>query len=159
MGSIAAGGRYDGLVGMFSGTPVPAVGVSIGIERIFAILEELERSRGNIRATATQVLVASVGKDLLVTRMELCNELWRAGLKAEFMYDMNPKPKKQMDYALENEIPFILWIDESGVLKVKNMEKHTETVVERDSVVQTLQKLVDPTAYYADMLQLSTPLE
>lgn len=40
VGSIAGGGRYDGLVGMFSGKNIPAVGVSIGIERVFAILEE-----------------------------------------------------------------------------------------------------------------------
>ncbi len=39
VGSIAAGGRYDGLVGMFSGKDVPAVGVSIGIERVFSIME------------------------------------------------------------------------------------------------------------------------
>lgn len=40
VGSIAAGGRYDGLVGMFGPTAIPAVGISIGIERIFTILEE-----------------------------------------------------------------------------------------------------------------------
>ena len=40
VGSISAGGRYDELVGMFSGKRIPAVGVSIGIERIFIILEE-----------------------------------------------------------------------------------------------------------------------
>ncbi len=40
VGSIAAGGRYDKLVGMFSGKDVPAVGVSIGIERVFNIMEE-----------------------------------------------------------------------------------------------------------------------
>jgi len=40
VGSIAGGGRYDGLVGMFSNKSIPAVGVSIGIERIFSILEE-----------------------------------------------------------------------------------------------------------------------
>ena len=40
VGSIAGGGRYDGLVGMFSGKDIPAIGVSIGIERVFAILEE-----------------------------------------------------------------------------------------------------------------------
>jgi len=39
VGSIAAGGRYDTLVGMFSSKDVPAVGVSIGIERVFAIME------------------------------------------------------------------------------------------------------------------------
>lgn len=40
VGSIAGGGRYDDLVGMFSSKKIPAVGVSIGIERIFSILEE-----------------------------------------------------------------------------------------------------------------------
>lgn len=40
LGSIAGGGRYDGLIGMFSGKQIPAIGVSIGIERVFAILEE-----------------------------------------------------------------------------------------------------------------------
>ena len=52
--------RYDGLVGMFSNKPVPAVGVSLGIERIFAILEaqtrqQAKESGGHIRETATQV--------------------------------------------------------------------------------------------------------
>ena len=40
LGSIAGGGRYDELVGMFSGTKIPAIGVSIGIERMFILLEE-----------------------------------------------------------------------------------------------------------------------
>lgn len=40
VGSIAGGGRYDGLIGMFSGKQIPAIGVSIGIERVFSILEE-----------------------------------------------------------------------------------------------------------------------
>jgi len=40
LGSIAGGGRYDELVGMFSGTPIPAIGVSIGIEWMFILLEE-----------------------------------------------------------------------------------------------------------------------
>ena len=45
VGSVAAGGRYDGLVGMFSGKDVPAVGVSIGIERVMAIMEAQVRAR------------------------------------------------------------------------------------------------------------------
>lgn len=49
VGSIAGGGRYDGLVGMFSGTNIPAVGVSVGIERVFAILEEKAKQGQNIR--------------------------------------------------------------------------------------------------------------
>lgn len=52
--------RYDGLVGMFSGKDVPAVGVSIGIERIFAVLESrlaqtAQDAGGKIRGSQTQV--------------------------------------------------------------------------------------------------------
>jgi histidyl-tRNA synthetase len=40
IGSIASGGRYDKLIGMFSGKDIPSVGISIGIERLFVIIEE-----------------------------------------------------------------------------------------------------------------------
>ncbi len=71
MTQCPTGGRYDKLVGMFSGKDVPAVGVSIGIERVFAIMEAQARQRaaesGNaIRATETQVLVASIGNGMQV---------------------------------------------------------------------------------------------
>lgn len=56
VGSIAGGGRYDHLVGMFSGKDIPAIGVSIGIERVFSILEE--KLSNKVRATTTQIVVA-----------------------------------------------------------------------------------------------------
>ncbi len=56
VGSIGAGGRYDRLVESFSGVNVPVVGASVGIERIFAILEEKERAKGPIRSTQTEVI-------------------------------------------------------------------------------------------------------
>jgi histidyl-tRNA synthetase len=58
VGSIAGGGRYDGLVGMFSSKPVPSVGVSIGIERVFAILEEKCKDDYTVRPTETQIFIA-----------------------------------------------------------------------------------------------------
>ena len=64
VGSISGGGRYDGLIGMFSGKDIPSVGGSVGIERVFAILEEREMQKGIIRATETQILVTSLGKNL-----------------------------------------------------------------------------------------------
>ena len=74
---------------MFSGKDVPAVGVSVGIERVFAILEARLRAKAaaagaTVRATETQVLVASIGNGLQVKRMELASKLWAAGVKAEF---------------------------------------------------------------------------
>lgn len=58
IGSIAGGGRYDNLIGMFSGKQIPAIGVSIGIERVFNILEERALAKNSTRATRTQVMVA-----------------------------------------------------------------------------------------------------
>ena len=78
VGSIAAGGRYDNLVGAFSSNKVPCVGVSIGIERVFAIMEQKALEAGGLKVTPVQVLVASAGKGLTVERMRIAQELWAA---------------------------------------------------------------------------------
>lgn len=82
---MAAGGRYDELVGMFDvkGRPVPCVGLSIGIERIFSILEARAKAGGSqkVRTVETQVLVASGQKNMLEERMKVCALLWNAGIK------------------------------------------------------------------------------
>ena len=82
VGSIAGGGRYDNLVALFDAKakPVPCVGVSIGIERILATLEN-RQSKTKVRTVETEVYVASAQKDLMKQRMSLCTELWDAGIK------------------------------------------------------------------------------
>jgi histidyl-tRNA synthetase len=57
VGSIAAGGRYDTLVGMFSasGQQTPCVGVSIGVERVFTIIEKQMSEAGTQKQSSTQV--------------------------------------------------------------------------------------------------------
>ena len=72
-----------GLIGMFSGKDIPSVGGSIGIERIFSILEENET---NVRPVETSILVSSMGKNLTAKRLETCSLLWQAGIKCETMY-------------------------------------------------------------------------
>ena len=85
VGSVAGGGRYDELVGMFDpkGRPVPCIGLSIGIERLFSILEARAKVGGaaRVRTVETQVMVASGQKGLLEERMRLCRQLWDAGIK------------------------------------------------------------------------------
>jgi histidyl-tRNA synthetase len=48
VGSIAAGGRYDNLIGMFGSKQVPAVGVSLGIERVFVIMEQQLKDQNQV---------------------------------------------------------------------------------------------------------------
>lgn len=141
IGSIAAGGRYDNLVGMFSGKQVPAVGVSLGIERVFTIMEQLQKERNEvIRATDTQILVAILNRDLLVAS-ELASELWNANIETEF--EMNARVRNHIDLAVKSGIPWVLFVGESelksGVLKLKNIKTHQEQDISRERFVEEIQ--------------------
>jgi histidyl-tRNA synthetase len=138
VGSIAAGGRYDGLVGMFAGRAVPAVGVSIGIERVFTILEgrlraEAAAKGGTLRESATTVLVASAGAGMQRARMALAAALWREGVAAEFGFKPAAKVADQLAAALRAGVPFLALLgpDElaRGVVKLKDLAAGTEEEV------------------------------
>lgn len=90
VGSIAAGGRYDGLVGMFSGkAQIPCVGISFGVDRIFSITKarmEADKAAVLVRNNEVDVYVMAFGggkefTGLLKERMEVCKLLWDAGIK------------------------------------------------------------------------------
>lgn len=92
VGSIAAGGRYDELVGMFSGSSgaagrIPCVGISFGVERLFSLLLAKAKESGveASRGKATEVYVMSLGDGLLEDRMRVCAELWAAGIKVRVL--------------------------------------------------------------------------
>ena len=145
VGSIAGGGRYDNLLGMFGGKSIPAVGVSIGIERIFNILEEKLRDDASIRPTSTEVLIAAMGKNLTKERFKLVNELWDNSIHAEILYNENPRNDKQMDYAVSSRIPFILFIGENELkenkVKIKCMANGEEIMVEREKLIDEIKVL------------------
>lgn len=124
VGSVGAGGRYDNLVGMFGPTEIPCIGLSIGIERIFVLLEEkMKKSNQGIRENETEYLVATIGNNLIDHKMEMIGWLWDHGFKTEMVYEASPKPQKQLKYALESEIPFIIWLGEdeikNSIVKIK----------------------------------------
>jgi len=144
VGSIAAGGRYDNLVGMFStsGQQTPCVGVSIGIERVFAIMERKAVDMGLLKSAYVQVFVASIGTGLVPDRMRVCKLLWEANISAEYSHQENPKFKKQLDETLERGIPYMIVFGEeelkNGTVKVKDMREHAEEEVPLEAMVTTL---------------------
>lgn len=108
---------------MFSGKDLPSVGFSFGIERLFVILETLHKDAAWLRGPETHVLVASIGKDLALERMKLAGELWKNGVNTENLHEENPKPQKFISHALDNMIPFIVWLGndeiQNGKAKIK----------------------------------------
>ncbi|KAM7141103.1 histidine--tRNA ligase, mitochondrial isoform 1-T1 [Molossus nigricans] len=147
VGSVAAGGRYDGLVGMFNpkGHKVPCVGLSIGVERIFSILEQRMKTFGEkIRTTETQVFVATPQKNFLRERLKLIAELWDAGIKAELLYKNNPKLLTQLHYCENMGIPLVVIIGEQelkeGVIKLRSVASREEVAIKRENLVAEIQK-------------------
>merc|ERR1719244_2314028 len=108
VGSVAGGGRYDGLVGMFDpkNRSVPCVGVSIGIERLFSIMEaNLTKDSNKIRTVETQVCVITAQKNLVAERMKIISDLWESGIRAEHSYKKNPKMLNQLQFCEDSGIP------------------------------------------------------
>ena len=145
VGSISGGGRFDNLIGMFSGKPIPAVGVSIGIERIFNILEKHYKDDDNLRSIYTEVLVCAAGKNLTKERFKIVNELWDNGIKAEILYYENPRMDKQLDYGLKNKIPFLIFIGENELkenkIKIKCLANSQELLIDREKMIEEINKL------------------
>ena len=85
VGSVAAGGRYDNLVGMFSGkTQIPCVGISFGVDRIFSITKArmAADNAAEVRNNEVDVYVMAFGgKGFVKERMQICARLWEAGIK------------------------------------------------------------------------------
>jgi histidyl-tRNA synthetase len=101
-GSVAGGGRYDGLVERFTGQKVPATGVSIGVDRLLAALH----AKGRVAADTTgPVVVTVMDRDRMGDYMAMVGELRQAGIRAE-VYLGNPKQfGNQLKYADKRQSP------------------------------------------------------
>ena len=150
VGSIAAGGRYDDLVGMFTAAAsgdgkksagLPCVGVSIGLDRIFALLWPKWVERG-MRSKEVFAYVLSAGDGLLPERMALVQELRAQGIAADFLAKNKPKLNTQFAAGERDEVPYaiILGGDElkAGLVTVK--EQRWEFVDGKKSKVESTEK-------------------
>lgn len=94
MGSIAAGGRYDELVGMFSQSAkggIPCVGISFGVDRILSI-KKAKLDEQTVRLNEVDVFVMAFGSGLLKERMQVARTLWDSGIKViPFNQEASPR--------------------------------------------------------------------
>ncbi len=124
VGSVSGGGRYDGLVGMFSKRDVPAVGISLGLERLLVVMEE--RGMLPTGGTRTRVLVTRFAPELDGAALAAARTLRDAGVLVETWLGAPGKLGNQFKYADQRGIPFAVVIgpDEAaaGVAKVKDLK-------------------------------------
>ncbi|TID28793.1 hypothetical protein CANINC_002312 [Pichia inconspicua] len=163
VGSIAAGGRYDNLVGMFLGTnskgkkapSIPCVGVSFGVERLFSLIKQRQALIEKIRPTSTQVFVMAFGggdnwDGFLAERMKIAGMLWDAGIESEYVYKKKTNPRKQFDAAEKSGCPIavILGKEEypAGEVRVKTLgqgEENEGKLVKIENMVDYVQKKLE----------------
>ena len=105
IGSLSGGGRYDELIGRFTGTPLPATGTSLGLERIIDVMRELEMLPA--RPGATEVLVTIFDAASQAAALGLASELRRAGFRTEVPLKPAKGLKPQIAYASEKGIPLL----------------------------------------------------
>ena len=143
VGSVTGGGRFDNLVGMFTGRSLPATGTTIGIERIIVVMEEQNMFPPSVGKTATQVLVTAFDRALVDESIRAAGMLRQAGLRTQIYFDPDPL-REQIGYAVNKGIPVVVILgpDEvaRGQLTVRNLRTRQQAAVEREQAPGLIQE-------------------
>jgi histidyl-tRNA synthetase len=140
-GSLGGGGRYDNLVGMFSGTAVPACGFSLGLERIIVVMSEREMFPPALVASPADVMVSVWDEASLAGAVALAHELRQRGLRVD-VYPEADKLAKQFKFASVRGIPFVavLGADEvgRGEVALKDLRSGEQRSVKREMLADSV---------------------
>ena len=140
MGSIGGGGRYADLTSVFGMKNTPGVGVSFGAERIYDVLEELNLFPQEDSA-ALKVLFIAFDAASHRYAFRCLNQARAASINAD-LYPDPVKLKKQMKYANDRNVPYVVLIGdqemESGELSFKNMQSGEQEKLSMESIIERL---------------------
>jgi len=139
IGSITGGGRYDNLIGILSGKSFPATGTSFGLERIIAVMEELQGAA--TEAAASQVLIINFDSSLMSHYVGMAKSLRDTGIKAELYFEAE-KLRRQLAYAGTRGIPFAIIVGpdekEAHTVTIRDMTKGVQSTVQESMVAAFL---------------------
>ncbi|MEM3030293.1 MAG: histidine--tRNA ligase [Candidatus Micrarchaeia archaeon] len=126
VGSIAGGGRYDNLIQAYGGEPTPAVGISLGVERMMAL------RAGEGKSTRTRVFVANAKPEFLAKAVAVAQSLRERGITAQADV-MGRNLRRQFEWATGAGIPFIAVVGEREVkekkITLRDLAKREERMV------------------------------
>lgn len=135
IGSICSGGRYDNLAEYYTNKQLPGVGISIGLTRLFFVLEDQKYLNDDLLTSPADVLVLPMTEDLSPA-IALATQLREAGIRTQ-LYTENKKFKQKIGYADKLGIPYVVFLGEdevkAGKAAVKDMatgEQLTQSVDE-----------------------------
>ena len=143
-GSLAGGGRYDGLIGMFGKEQIPACGVSLGLERILVVMDERGMFPPEIaESTPADAMVTVWSEEAIGESLKLASELREKGLRVT-VYPEPDKFGKQMKYADTIKVPYVCVLGESEIAErkvtIKNMRTGEQEAVSRTEAARHIVK-------------------
>lgn len=131
-GSLAGGGRYDNLIGVFSNNDYPAVGISFGFDRIIEAMDELNLFPNSLNEN--NIFVAFSNPDLQEKSLEIATSLRNKGLIAELFLE-DTSLEKQLKYADKKNIPFVIIVEENSLI-LKDMNNKTQENLPLEEIVK-----------------------
>ncbi|MEQ8672099.1 MAG: histidine--tRNA ligase [Aggregatilineales bacterium] len=145
LGSIMGGGRYDELIGLFRRESLPTTGISLGIERIIDLMDELDLYPAHIGGTVVDVFVTVFDEDTREDSLRVASTLREAGINTE-LYMEDKKLGKQFNLADKKGIPIVavLGPDEitRGVVTLRRLKDGKELSVEQALMAKTVRELL-----------------
>jgi histidyl-tRNA synthetase len=133
--SVAGGGRYDNLIGMFAGKEIPAVGFSFGFDRLIEAMEALNLFPAEM--SATKVFVAFENGEFEEKALKIANELRNKNINSE-VYLEDATLEKQLKYADKKQIPYVIIVNDKGLV-LKDMQKRTQEELTFDQIFKKLE--------------------
>ena len=142
VGSVAGGGRYDRLIGMFSGRDIPAVGLAFGFDRIIDAMVEQDLFPVSVLSSTTKVLVTVFNTELQPQSVAALSTIRSIGIPSEIYTSTNPQLDKQLKYANTKKIPYVIIIGPEevtkNVIKLKNMQTREEKEITLDHLTDEI---------------------
>lgn len=140
IGSISGGGRYDDLTGIFGLPNVSGVGISLGADRIFDVMDALELFPDDAITTPRAMFVNFTPQDHRII-LPLLQKIRHAGIAAE-IYHTNDKLKKQFDYAAAKNIKYMIFIGENeqidNTATIKNIVTGEQQTVPQEKIIEKI---------------------
>lgn len=147
IGSVFGGGRYDDLVMSFTGQKIPAVGVSLGVDRLIAALEQLGKTENNT-ALPPQVLILNLIPDATTAYLTMAQELRDVGVNCSLYLGDDTSFQAQLAYALKKETAYIIICGEEekkkGVIAIKNLQTREQKEIPRGNLKIYFQNIALP---------------
>ena len=145
IGSICSGGRYDNLAEYYTEKQLPGVGISIGLTRLFFVLEDQGYLNDALNTAPADVLILPMTDDLSPA-IALATQLRQAGIRTQIHAEQK-KFKQKISYADKLSIPYVIFLGEdeisSGVCAVKDLATGEQVKLSPDEAVAHIQSGLD----------------